>query len=57
MNDIKKIDTQLKTLLAIGGWNHGSDGFKEMVDTVETRRSFIQAAISFLRKHSKLYLF
>eukprot|EP00111_Clytia_hemisphaerica_P008218 TCONS_00023950-protein len=38
----KTEDTKLKVLLAIGGWNHASKGFTEMVSTRDHRREFIR---------------
>ena len=35
------VDKKLKTLLAIGGWNHASEGFTQMVETWASRRYFI----------------
>ena len=52
-NILKKRDPNLKTLLAIGGWNHGSAGFKEMVATVESRRYFIKQSKEFIIEHGK----
>ena len=52
MQVLKENDSDLKVLLAIGGWNHASVGFTQMVQTTESRAAFIQSSINFLRQHS-----
>ncbi|XP_035824887.1 chitotriosidase-1 [Aplysia californica] len=46
----KKMYPKLKILLSLGGWNMGSQTFTKMVATEESRQSFIQGAIEFLRR-------
>ena len=44
----------LKTLLAVGGWNHENgptSKFSAMVNTPESRKIFIDSSIVFLRQH------
>uniref|UniRef100_A0A8B9TLP0 GH18 domain-containing protein n=1 Tax=Anas platyrhynchos TaxID=8839 RepID=A0A8B9TLP0_ANAPL len=41
----------LKTLLAIGGWNFGTAKFSTMVSTPENRQTFINSVIKFLRQY------
>ncbi|XP_043572208.1 acidic mammalian chitinase-like [Chiloscyllium plagiosum] len=50
-NDLKIRNNNLKTLLAVGGWNFGTTRFTSLVATEETRITFINSAISFLRTH------
>ncbi|XP_059805780.1 acidic mammalian chitinase-like [Hypanus sabinus] len=50
-NGHKKRNKNLKTLLAIGGWNFGSVSFTRMVSTKATRRTFINSVVNFLRHH------
>lgn len=54
MNNLKSSQSNLKTLLAVGGWTHASVGFTEMVQTYERRQQFIQYAIDYLKHHSKI---
>ncbi|XP_046357610.2 mucin-5AC-like [Haliotis rufescens] len=49
---LKKKNPHLKTLLAVGGWTHGSRPFTDMVKTPEGRKSFIEQSIQYLRAHN-----
>ncbi|KAJ2949330.1 hypothetical protein O0L34_g6283 [Tuta absoluta] len=48
---LKTYNKQLKTLLAIGGWNEGSSRFSPMVASRERRKEFVRNAIKFLRQN------
>uniref|UniRef100_A0A8D0GXX6 Acidic mammalian chitinase n=1 Tax=Sphenodon punctatus TaxID=8508 RepID=A0A8D0GXX6_SPHPU len=50
-NGLKNQNGQLKTLLAIGGWNFGTAPFTAMVSTSQTRQTFISSVIKFLRQY------
>ncbi|XP_069612605.1 acidic mammalian chitinase-like [Ranitomeya imitator] len=51
-NDLKKINTKLVTLLAIGGWNFGTQRFTDMVANSGNRSTFIKSVIACLRKYN-----
>ncbi|KAK0065016.1 chitinase-3-like protein 1 [Biomphalaria pfeifferi] len=48
---LKEKNPNLKTLLAVGGWNFGSKPFSQMVETADNRQEFINHGIGFLRAH------
>ncbi|XP_067863874.1 chitinase-3-like protein 1 [Heptranchias perlo] len=50
-NGLKKQNTALKTLVALGGWNFGSKRYNSMVSTHSNRAIFIHSVIRFLRQH------
>ncbi|XP_070286407.1 chitotriosidase-1 [Myotis yumanensis] len=51
-NGLKQRNPRLKTLLAVGGWNFGTQKFTDMVATAQNRQTFITSAIAFLRKYN-----
>ena len=48
--DLKQQNPELKCLLAVGGWTHGSKGFTEMVSSAASRKTFIDDSITYLRR-------
>ncbi|XP_038167284.1 acidic mammalian chitinase-like [Arvicola amphibius] len=50
-NGLKNRNSNLKTLLAIGGWNFGSAPFTAMVSTSQNRKTFITSVIKFLHQY------
>lgn len=49
-NNIKTENPEIKTLLAVGGWNMASKPFTNMVATPTSRREFAKSTVEFLRK-------
>jgi len=48
---LKLYNPNLKTLLAIGGWNEGSINYSDMVSVPERRTKFIDSVVELLLKH------
>ncbi|XP_062300577.1 LOW QUALITY PROTEIN: acidic mammalian chitinase-like [Scomber scombrus] len=48
---LKNQNSNLKTLLAIGGWNFGTQKFTAMVSSAANRQTFINSVIQFLRQY------
>ncbi|XP_034949462.1 uncharacterized protein Cht6 [Chelonus insularis] len=48
---LKTYNKNLKTMLAIGGWNEGSSRFSPMVADPSRRRAFVKNAVKFLRQN------
>lgn len=51
LQKLKQSNPDLKTLIAVGGWNAASYQFTTMVATASSRRTFIQSTLSFLQKY------
>ncbi|CAJ0918012.1 unnamed protein product, partial [Mesorhabditis belari] len=52
VNNLKKIQPDLKTLLSIGGWSFGTKIFKEMSANPSNRAAFINAALRWARLYN-----
>ncbi|KAM4701924.1 acidic mammalian chitinase-like [Discoglossus pictus] len=50
-NALKNYNSELKTLLSVGGWNYGTSGFNNMVASSQNRQTFINSVITFLRQY------
>jgi chitinase len=48
---LKEINPDLKVMLAVGGWNHGSEPFTNMVATEKSRAEFVENSYDFLKKY------
>ncbi|XP_027843401.2 LOW QUALITY PROTEIN: mucin-5AC [Aphis gossypii] len=51
-NGLKTYNKNLKTLLAIGGWNEGSARFSKLVDDEDNRKEFVKNVVKFLRQNN-----
>ncbi|GFR70212.1 chitinase-3 [Elysia marginata] len=49
--NLKRQHPQVKTLLGVGGWNHGGDPFSAMAATARGRAEFIRSTIDYLRRY------
>ncbi|CAN7975083.1 unnamed protein product, partial [Ixodes persulcatus] len=50
-NDLKLQNPDLKTIIAIGGWNEGSKKYSDMSKTAEGRKRFVESVLEFLDRH------
>ena len=48
---MKAYNPEMKTLLAVGGWNFGTEEMTLMLSTPENRKKFIDSTIPFLRSY------
>uniref|UniRef100_V5HC81 chitinase n=2 Tax=Ixodes ricinus TaxID=34613 RepID=V5HC81_IXORI len=51
LNDLRTINPQLKTIIAIGGWNEGSKNYSDMASTETGRRTFVDSVVAFLNRY------
>ena len=49
--ELKKVNPDLKVMLAVGGWNHAAAPFTQMVSTEQSRAEFVENSYNFLKKH------
>ncbi|CAF1164250.1 unnamed protein product [Rotaria sordida] len=48
---LKEKNPDLKVLLAVGGWNHGSAPFTQMVATEQSQQQFVENSYNLLKKY------
>lgn len=48
---LKKQNPSLKALIAVGGWNEGSESYSTMAADPAKRATFVQSAVEFVRKY------
>ncbi len=48
---LKEQNPDLKIMLAVGGWNHGSAPFTQMVATEQSRTEFVENSYKFMKKY------
>ncbi|CAF1004981.1 unnamed protein product, partial [Didymodactylos carnosus] len=48
---LKALNPDLKVILAVGGWNHGSQPFTQMVATPQSRTEFVKNSYNFIKEH------
>ncbi|XP_076044172.1 chitinase-3-like protein 1 [Oratosquilla oratoria] len=49
---LKEKNKELKTILAVGGWNEGSKDFSVMANDPRKRRSFVTSAVALAKAHN-----
>ncbi|KAK8378535.1 hypothetical protein O3P69_011199 [Scylla paramamosain] len=50
-NALKKKNTNLVTILAVGGWNEGSAKYSKMAASAATRKIFVDSSVELLKEH------
>lgn len=50
--NMKQVNPDLKTLLAVGGWNEGSEKYSSMASTAAGRKRFIDSVIPLLEQYN-----
>jgi chitinase len=50
--ELKAENKYLKVMLAVGGWNHGSLLFSNMVADLKKRKNFVNTTIEFLKRNN-----
>lgn len=49
---LKEKNPSLKTIIAIGGWNEGSEKYSAMASNEASRNTFVDSVVHFLEKHN-----
>ena len=52
LNDLKKSNVGLRTLLAVGGWNFGTSIMTQMLSKDANRAEFVATTVTFLRERN-----
>ena len=52
VTSLKKSKPDLKVLLSVGGWVHGSKPFTDMVETPQGIKHFTREAVKYLKRHN-----
>jgi len=52
VNDWKKVNKELKVVLSVGGWTHGTGGFTPASATASARQTFANNALEFVSRHN-----
>lgn len=52
LTDYKNSHRHLKVLLALGGWNEGSQNYSELAGHPDRRQRFVKQASEFVRLHN-----
>ena len=50
-NHLRTVNPHLTTIIAIGGWNEGSDKYSRMASNPSTRKTFVDSVVKFLQKY------
>jgi len=51
VNDLRKKNPHLTTLISLGGWGDGSTKYSEMVRSAANRQTFVHSVVEFLKAH------
>jgi chitinase len=50
-NYLRTVNPNLTTMIAIGGWNEGSDKYSRMASNAASRKTFVDSVVKFLQKY------
>jgi len=48
---LRSVNPHLTTVIAIGGWNEGSDKYSKMASTADSRKTFVDSVIKKKKKY------
>lgn len=52
LTGFKRTHRHLRVLLAIGGWNEGSQRYSEMAGDINRRKNFVRNAVQFVKMYN-----